>query len=107
MWESAAQLGAVAFIFVLFLVLLYKLADKYLSVWTATHQRTQEAEIETHRRMAETMSAMHSSLQQMSEFQGNNLREVLMAVKIIGKDVADMRREIREGTTDGIRNDQA
>jgi len=97
-WQGALQLGAVAFIFILFLVLLYRLADKYLSAWTAAHAEARKAEIESHQKMAESMQQITLTMQNTSEFHNNNIREVLIAVKVVSdelKRVLEMINELR------------
>ena len=97
-WKGALQLGSVAFIFILFLVLLYRLADKYLSAWTVAHAEARKAEIESHQKMAESMQQITMTMQQTSEFHNNNIREVLIAVKVLSgelKNAVELINELR------------
>jgi len=101
-WNGALQLGAVAVIFLVFLVLLYRLADKYLAAWTKTSGEARQAEIESHKSMAESMQQITMTMQQTSEFHNNNIREVLLAVKVVSEEVSKMMEMIN-----GLRNTKA
>lgn len=95
-WKGVFQLGAVAAIFILFLILLYRLADKYLSAWTVAHAEARRAEIESHQKMAESMQQITMTMQQTSEFHNNNIREVLIAVKVLTAEMKDIKESMNE-----------
>jgi uncharacterized protein YgfB (UPF0149 family) len=83
------NLGGGFIIALVIIYLLYKLLDKYLAVVVSKH-------VETQTTMVSTMQEMHTSLAKMAEAQAGNIREVLIAIKIVSSEVTRLKEEIDE-----------
>lgn len=99
-WEQLLQLGSVAFIFVLFLVLFYKLADKYLGLVISQHIETSKANIQTQQQIAGSMEQMNGSLKQLSDSHADSIKEMSMAMRLL----ADEQEELKEILVEMRRN---